>query len=146
MSTDTSDSPGLRARKKARTRAEIQRAAFRLFGEQGYAATTTDQIADLADVSPGTLFRYFPTKEALVLWDEFDAPILRAFADLPPELPPVEALRLALQETFVSISPTQREEVNRRLRLILDLPPARAAILDRTSAPMRSFARSWPSA
>ena len=48
---------GLRERKKIKTRQAIRREAFRLFDANGYAATTVEQIADAADVSPSTFFR-----------------------------------------------------------------------------------------
>ncbi|NBE93886.1 TetR family transcriptional regulator [Nonomuraea sp. KC401] len=47
-------------RKRARTRQEIQRHALRLFDEQGYHATTVEQVAEAADLWPSTVFRYFP--------------------------------------------------------------------------------------
>ena len=61
--------PGRRERKKRQTNEAIQVAARRLFASQGYAATTVQQIADEADVSERTLFRYFESKEDLLLPD-----------------------------------------------------------------------------
>src|SRR5262252_2552636 len=66
-------SPGLRERKKQKTRWAIQEHALRLIAEQGYDATTVDQIAAAAEISPSTFFRYFPTKEDLIIEDEYDA-------------------------------------------------------------------------
>jgi AcrR family transcriptional regulator len=75
---------GLRERKKARTRQTIQREAMRLFTAQGYESTTIEQIADAAEVSPSTFFRYFPTKEDVVVQDDFD-PFRSALAAIPGE-------------------------------------------------------------
>jgi len=61
--------PGLRERKKAKTRATIQHEALALIRKQGYAATTVDQICDAAEISESTFFRYFPAKpESTVGW------------------------------------------------------------------------------
>lgn len=57
----------LRDRQRAQIRAEIRRAAFRLFTERGYDAVTTEEIAAAAGVSPRTFFRHVPTKEELLL-------------------------------------------------------------------------------
>jgi AcrR family transcriptional regulator len=57
----------LRDRQRAQIRAEIRRAAFRLFIERGYDAVTTEEIASAAGVSPRTFFRHVPTKEDLLL-------------------------------------------------------------------------------
>lgn len=61
----------LRERKKDKTRADLLAAALDLFGRQGFAETTINQIADAVDVSPRTILRYFPTKEDIVVsWVE----------------------------------------------------------------------------
>ena len=75
---------GLRERKKARTRFAIQQEALRLFREQGYGATTVEQIAEAAEVSPSTFFRYFQTKDALVLTDDYDPIMVERFRAQPP--------------------------------------------------------------
>ena len=121
---------GLRERKKAKTRAAIQRHALRLFREQGYEATTVEQIAEAAEVSPSTYFRYFPTKEDVVLYDPFDPLLIAAFKAQPPELTPMQAMREALHLTFAEMSGEDRAEQWERGILILSSPDVRMHMLD----------------
>jgi AcrR family transcriptional regulator len=121
---------GLRERKKAKTRAAIQRHALRLFREQGYEATTVEQIAAAAEVSPSTFFRYFPTKEDVVLYDPFDPVLIAAFEAQPPELTPMQAIREALHATFAAMSGEDMEEQWERGILILSIPDVRMRMLN----------------
>src|ERR1700724_239042 len=131
---------GLRERKKAKTRASIQEHALRLFHKQGYEETTVEQIAEAAEVSPSTFFRYFPAKEDVVLLDEYDALIVEAFRAQPPELTPLQAIRNALGEVMGKLTPQEREEENERLQLSREVPELRAERLDELIGTMRMFA------
>src|SRR5216683_5589628 len=110
MREPTSDEPvpGLRERKKARTRAAIRQHALRLFDEQGYAETTVEQIAEAAEVSPSTFFRYFPTKEDVVLQDDYDELMVESFRAQPPELTPLQAMRAAIREVIGHLTPREQ--------------------------------------
>jgi MFS transporter, DHA2 family, multidrug resistance protein len=134
--------PGLRERKKARTRATIQSCALRLFREQGYDATTIEQIIYAADVSETTFFRYFPTKEDVVLDNGYDPMLIEAFQAQPPEMPPVQALRAAFAATFGGMTDRQQAEQNERITLVLTVPKLRGAMLDQISQAMQLIARA----
>ncbi len=122
---------GLRQRKKARTRAELQRHALRLFRDRGYAATTVDDIAAAADVSRSTFFRYFPSKEDVVLFDDVDPLMAEAFAEQPAGTPLLGALRTALRTAFGRLSPEKRELEEVRMELVRQVPELAAAVRER---------------
>jgi AcrR family transcriptional regulator len=113
---------------------------MRLFREQGWEQTTVEQIAEAAEVSPSTFFRYFPTKEDVVLRDDYDDLIIESFRAQPPELTPLQAMRKALREVFGSLTPREREEENERLSLSRQVPELRAARLDELIRTMRLVA------
>ena len=121
---------GLRERKKAKTLAAIQTAALRLFKEQGYDATTIEQIAAAAEVSPSTFFRYFPTKEDVVLLDLTDPLVVDAFKAQPPELSAIQALRNAWRSVFEQLPDDEFEVIRQREELIYANSELRARMLD----------------
>jgi len=117
---------GLRERKKLKTRRSIQEHALRLFREQGYDATTVEQIAEAAEVSPSTFFRYYPAKEDTVLSDEYDPMIVSSLRAQPPELSPAAAARNTLHELVGGMLAADRQRVLERSRLMLSVSSLRA--------------------
>jgi AcrR family transcriptional regulator len=117
--------PGLRERKKQQTRAAIREVAFKLFLTQGYNETTTAQIARAANVSAGTLFNYFPTKDAL-LSDDFDPIFIRHMHARPDQEPPVTAFRRAMLAGLAEGAEHIGLSLS-RARLIMRTPELRAA-------------------
>lgn len=85
---------GVREQKKAATRKALQAAALRMFEEYGYDATTVRDIAAAAGVTERTFFRYFPSKEDLVLGEVLDLmPALQEqIRRRPPSETPLEAV------------------------------------------------------
>jgi len=124
----TAKPPGLRERKKIQTRQAIRSAAYRLFTEQGYDATPIDQIAAEADVSPSTVFRYFPTKEDIVLTDEYDEPMVEVLRNRPADEQPLASVRHVMHEMFQALlhDPEGQAELVQRNELIRDVPALRA--------------------
>jgi AcrR family transcriptional regulator len=125
--------PGLRERKKAKTRAAIREHALRLFREQGYDATTVEQIAEAAEVSHTTFFRYFPTKEDVVLQDDMELLWINALRAQPPDIPPVAALRASLHDAFASLSAGDLAKIRETAGFALSVPAVRARMLDELS-------------
>ncbi|OLT17685.1 TetR family transcriptional regulator [Actinomadura sp. CNU-125] len=130
---------GLRERKKARTRALIQATALRLFRERGYEATTVEQIAREAEVAHTTVFRYFPTKEDLVVSDDYDPVLFEALRGSPPDVPPLRALRDAMRATLDGLPPADAAAARDRAVLILDVPALRGAAFGNLLATMRTL-------
>ena len=121
--------PGLRERKKLKTKAAIQSAAIELFLRQGFDETTVEQIAAAAEISPSTFFNYFPTKEDVVFQDELDPLILAAFDAQPAGTNPIRAIRNAMKSVFKEITPEQDRLVRERIALMSSTPSLRAAML-----------------
>ncbi|PSJ29293.1 TetR family transcriptional regulator [Streptosporangium nondiastaticum] len=93
---------GLRERKKRRTRDTLIRSALELFARKGYERTTVDEIAEAAEVSQRTFFRYFANKEevALAMQTAVDDLFLATLRSRPAAEAPLPALRGAVLGTW----------------------------------------------
>jgi AcrR family transcriptional regulator len=112
---------GLRERKKEHTRRTIEEAAFRLFAERGFQATTVADIAAAADIAPRTFFAYFPSKEHVVFgdFDQSFESLATALRDREPGVTTFDALRAWIL-TLVSDGAAADTHQEIRHRLIED--------------------------
>ncbi|GGU47393.1 TetR/AcrR family transcriptional regulator [Streptomyces violascens] len=102
-----SEPTGLRARKKERTREAIADAAVSLFLEHGFDRVSVNEIAAAAEISKPTLFRYFPTKEDLVLhrFADHQGEAARVVRGRESGIEPVAALRRHFQAALDRYDP-----------------------------------------
>ncbi|WP_445025909.1 TetR/AcrR family transcriptional regulator [Streptomyces sp. SAS_270] len=140
-STAAGPQQGLRERKKMKTRIAIRDATYRLIQEQGYDATTIEQIAEAAEVSPSTVFRYFPTKEDIVLTDEYDPVIEQELTERPADEPWMDSLRYAMNKA-VGVGVADEPDVTRlRTRLMVEVPAVRSRMMESMSVTGRMLCR-----
>ncbi|MFE9027182.1 TetR/AcrR family transcriptional regulator [Streptomyces iakyrus] len=126
--------PGLRERKKIKTRRAIRSATYALVAEQGYDATTVEQIAERAEVSPSTVFRYFPTKEDIVVTDDWGPVVAQELRSRPPGESWADTLRQVMR-TALDLSLAEESEVTRlRARLGVEVPAVRARLAESMAA------------
>lgn len=118
---------GLRERKKIATMRRLQRIAVEQFEERGFDRVTVEDIAELAEVSPSTVYRYFGTKEGLVLHDEYDDLVLVVFTELMAQHDPWTAFGTAMRMIGESHFTVDGDSSLRRTRLWQETPAIRAA-------------------
>ncbi|MEV5435635.1 TetR family transcriptional regulator [Streptomyces sp. NPDC052682] len=133
---------GLRERKKIKTREAIRAATYALVREQGYDATTIEQIAERAEVSPSTVFRYFPTKEDIVLTDEYDELMLQELRDRPADEPWTDSLRYVLRRAVGYATDEEPEITRLRWRLMAEVPAVRSRMMESMSVTGRLLGRA----
>jgi AcrR family transcriptional regulator len=141
------DKPGLRERKKQRTREALIDAAYALFRTNGFGATTVEQIAEAVEVSSRTFFRYFTSKEDVVLSlaDEQITEMLEGFAAQPADVPVLTGLRRAAVEVVrayeAEATDSDRVCYQRMQDLISANPALMAACVERGAARLDEVAR-----
>jgi AcrR family transcriptional regulator len=129
---DTPTAPTLQERKQELVRAELAGAAWKLFGQRGYEATTVTEIAAAAGVSRRTFFRYYSSKEDVLVeaTDEFAEAVLASMAARPLDEPPIVAIERALIPVIESrLADTER--VRTVIRLLRQSRTLRRAMLER---------------
>ncbi|MFF2199358.1 TetR/AcrR family transcriptional regulator [Streptomyces sp. NPDC058145] len=125
--------PGLRERKKIKTREAIRSATYALVKEQGYDATTIEQIAERAEVSPSTVFRYFPTKEDIVLTDEYDPLMVRELRSRPAGESWMDSLRYVMDKAIDAMTREDPEVLRMRAHLGVQVPAVRSRMVESMS-------------
>jgi AcrR family transcriptional regulator len=142
--------PNLRERRRTETQRMIQSHAMRLFIEHGYDATTVDHVARASGVSTMTVYRHFPTKEDLVLYDQYDPLIAARVAARPADEPLVRRIGRTLVETSRTAarpaddaqgarSSPEEDLLLARVRLMIDTPALRARHLDSQVATQKAI-------
>ncbi|WP_124710534.1 mycofactocin system transcriptional regulator [Gordonia insulae] len=114
-------------RRPVTSRAEISAVAIDLFTAKGFEDTSVDDVADAVGVARRTLFRYYPSKNAIA-WGDFDshlAEMRTLLAEIPDDLPIADALRRALI-SFNDVPATELAGHRRRMSLLLGVPALQA--------------------
>ncbi|MBO0713716.1 MAG: TetR family transcriptional regulator [Acidimicrobiales bacterium] len=125
-------SPGLRERKKQKTRLLIAETARNLFAERGFEMVSVAEIARAAEVSEATVFNYFPTKEDLVYqgMEVFAQQLVQAIRERPSGEPVIDAYgRFVLEPR--GLLAAENEESARMLVQVSRLITASPALLAR---------------
>jgi AcrR family transcriptional regulator len=125
MTFVTESEPDWRQRKKTATRDRIRASALRLFRDQGYDATTVEQIAAAAGVSHMTFFRYFPAKEDVALSDSYDPLLAGLIGQTPAAWPLADRIRAALVQGLGQLYDTDRDTLLAQNKLIVSTPALR---------------------
>jgi len=124
---------GLRERKRLAAMRTIQEKALDLFDERGFAAVTIEEIAAACDVSPSSVYRYFGTKEGLIVSDEFEALSQEALADVLDLNDPVGSVGRVVadyESTVSGVAADARagQTPRRRVRYFFQEPTVRLAV------------------
>ncbi|MBN9375160.1 MAG: TetR/AcrR family transcriptional regulator [Cellulomonas sp.] len=128
--------------KAARTRARLTDAAFELFAEQGYDATTVAQIAERVGVTEMTFYRHFGSKDAVVVGDPYDPLIAAAVAAQPTDLPPLVRAARGVRSAWEGQPLDDDEALRARVSLGAATPSLRPAIRAGTAATEAAIAEA----
>ncbi len=133
---------GLREKKAQRSRDRIVTEALTLFGKNGYEQTTMESIAEAAELSPSTLYRYFPSKDLIVLqrFTDYSEQFARVFAEYSLRHPVDEALAEAIF-AVLEVEDSRSAETLLVRSIIDEAPIARARLWDYLAEQQRQLGK-----
>ncbi len=108
----------LRERRRLADMKRVQLRAVELFDAHGYEAVSVEGVAEVAGVSPVSIYRWFGSKERLVLWDDYDPGLLAAVAERLARMEPLEAVRDAVVAELGQVYDRDRALVLARTKLM----------------------------
>lgn len=139
---------GLREIKKNKLKQAVQRETLRLFEQQGYERTTVEQIADAAEISTTTFYRYFSSKDDVILTGAYDIPSAEGgrpftpLSDRPEGEPLIDSLRAVIRESLADgMLGRDRDELLARLQMIFRIPELEASHAARLHTAQDELAR-----
>lgn len=128
------DPLGARERKKLAAMTRLQAVALDLFEGRGFDAVTVEEIAEASEVSPRSVYRYFGTKEELVLWDPLDLRMGELLATALAEPVPLDGLRRVVERVLDLLTAQDEADARRRVALMMSTPGLEQAGAARTYA------------
>lgn len=135
---------GLRERKKLRTRQAIVDAALDLFERRGFDATTVEDIAAAADISPRTFFRYFDSKLDVVMSrNKAEEPGFAALATMSPDKGPVAATHELVRDLATTLVAGGENPAVRELKVVVTTPSLRPLALEHFHQHQDELARAY---
>ncbi len=121
--------PGLGERKRRSAMRRVQEAGLGLFEARGFENVTVEEIAEAAEVSASSIYRYFGTKEMVVLYDDLDARFFAAMEVGADPASPVESARRLVTELMMEYFIGEEALAKRKLSLAFGEPALQSALL-----------------
>jgi AcrR family transcriptional regulator len=123
--------------KAARTRDRIESIALDLFHTNGFDTTTVAQIAAAAEISEMTFFRYFPSKDAVVIDDPYDPLLAAAIAEQPRDLPALTRVAHGILAAWQGLPEPADERTRQKVRIAAVTPSLRGGMWSNNAATER---------
>ena len=130
-SWDPLDGADLRLRRRVRTKNQVQAEALALFADKGYQETSIEDIAQAAAISPRTFYRYFASKEDVVLWDAYDELPPAQLLDVHPGEDAFTVMARRMRDLTEELYLHDRAALLQRLQLSYRVPEIRAQFVNR---------------